>query len=406
MRILGLTNLLPSPWFPFRGVFNKQLFRALAKGDEVRLIVPVSWTDELRSRRKPVSDLPRSRRAEVEGIQAECPRYVFPPKVLRGSYGHCFQWSIQRAFGRAMEEFRPDVVLAAWAYPDGWAAVRLAHRYGIRAVVKLHGSDVLLQSKILACRSRITECLKHADGVIAVSRDLAARAIELGASSDRVKTVYDGVDRDIFHPGRRREARQLLGLAEEERIVLFVGNLVPVKGIDVLLEACKRLDDQRARFRCYLIGDGPLWAELQSRATRLGLDGLMRFIGPVKHTELANWYRAANVFVLPSRSEGVPCVLLEAAACQTPFVASRVGGIPEIAHWGASRLVPPDDAAALADAIAQSLAGIGPAEPAPTFARTFDDVAAEVRSILQAVTGRRAGVTCDPIRPNTMACGA
>lgn len=404
MRILGLSNLLPSPRFPLRGVFNKQLFCALAKDDQVRLIVPISWTDELRSRRRGKADSPGIRRDEIEGIRTEFPRYVFTPKLLRGTYGHCFKRSVSAAFSRAMEELRPEVVLAAWGYPDGWAAVKLAHRHGIPAVVKLHGSDVLVQSKIRACRSRLCECLKDADAVIAVSQDLADKAIELGASPDRVKTVYDGVNRDIFHPGDRLEARRSLGLAAEERILLFVGNLVHVKGIDVLLDACKRLSDGGEEFRCHLAGDGPLRAELQNRVDALGLERVVRFIGPVRHSDLANWYRAANVFVLPSRSEGVPCVLLEAAACQTPFVASRVGGIPEIAGWGASRLVQPEDPVALADAISQSLADKVPLQAVSAFTRSFDDVAAEVRSILRPLVGGPGEPTSASIRRNPVAC--
>ena len=394
MRILGLTNLYPSPWFPLRGVFNRQIFRALSRQDESRVIAPISWTDELKVRRsrKDIPHLPR--KATLDGILVEHPRYLFPPKVLRGFYGHCFLQSVKGAFGRVVEEFRPDVVLAAWAYPDGWAAVELAHRFGLPAVVKLHGSDVLMQSKIPACRYRIASCLRNADGVIAVSRDLETKAIALGADPSRVRTVYDGVDPTIFHPGDRGEARRRLGLPAGQRIILFVGNLVAVKGIDVLLDACKRLGDRGEQFHCYLVGQGVLRTELERRATELGLGSRVTFIGPVQHAELANWYRAANVFVLPSRSEGVPCVLLEAAACRTPFVASRVGGIPEVAQWGAARLTPSEDPVALAEAITATL---GQAEASAGFAaysRTFDDAAAEVRSVLRAAIRPQPKTDC------------
>lgn len=394
MRILGLTNLYPSPWFPLRGVFNCQIFCALSKQDEVRLIVPISWTDELKVRRNSKEKLHFCRHTTGDGIPTEHPRYLFPPKVLRGFYGHCFLGSVKGAFRRAVEEFRPEVVLAAWAYPDGWAAVELAHGFGLPAVVKLHGSDVLVQSKIPACRSRIAGCLRDADGVIAVSRDLESKAIALGADPSRVRTVYDGVDPAIFHPGDRGEARRRLGLPTDERIVLFIGNLVAVKGIDVLLEACKRLADRGEQFHCYLVGQGVLRAELERRAAELGLGNRVTFIGPVQHAELANWYRASNVFVLPSRSEGVPCVLLEAAACQTPFVASRVGGIPEVAQWGAARLTPPEDPIALAEAIAATLGQPNASAGFAAYSRTFDDAAAEVRSALRAAIRPQDSTDC------------
>jgi glycosyltransferase involved in cell wall biosynthesis len=394
MRILGLTNLYPSPWFPLRGVFNRQIFRALSKQDDVRLIVPISWTDELKVPQSSRRNSQLCRNTTLDGIPVEHPRYLFPPKILRGFYGHCFLNSVKGAFRRAVEAFRPDVVLAAWAYPDGWAAVELAHRFGLPAVVKLHGSDVLVQSKIPACRSRLASCLRNADGVIAVSRDLESKAIALGADPSRVRTVYDGVDPAIFRPGDRGEARSCLGLPADQRIVLFIGNLVAVKGVDLLLEACKRLVDRGEPFHCYLVGQGVLRAELEHRAAELGLGSRVTFIGPVQHAELANWYRASNVFVLPSRSEGVPCVLLEAAACQTPFVASRVGGIPEVAQWGAARLTPPEDPAALAEAIAVTLGQTEASAGFPAYSRTFDDAAAEVRSVLRAAIRSQDKTNC------------
>jgi glycosyltransferase involved in cell wall biosynthesis len=391
MKILGLTNLYPSPWFPLRGIFNKQMFSALAEQDEVRLIVPISWTDEGRVGRNRGPGLEPGRRSNLHGIEAEHPRYVFPPRVLRGRYGFFFQKSIQRVFRRVVKEFNPDVVLAAWAYPDGWAALRLGHASGLPVVVKLHGSDVLVQSKIPASRRRIIECVQQADGVVTVSRDLASKAIGLGADPKKVSTVYCGVDQKIFHPGDRAEARRRLDLPADDPILLFIGNLVAVKGIDVLLDACRQIADGQQRFTCHLIGQGPLRGMLQERIERLGLSGRVRLVGPIPHAQLAEWYRAATVFVLPSRSEGVPCVLLEAAACQTPFVASRVGGIPEMAGWGSSTLVPPDDAPALAEAIGRALAE--PVKgPIPRFTRTFDDTALEMRAVLrQAIEARSAG---------------
>src|SRR5207247_9071660 len=83
--------------------------------------------------------------------------------------------------------------------------------------------------------------------------------------------------------------------------------------------------------------------------------------GPLPHAELPDWYRAANLTVLPSRSEGMPNVLRESLACGTPFVASRVGGIVEIAEACSGHLVPPDDPGALAEAIGRTLAA--PAGP-------------------------------------------
>ncbi|HEV3119839.1 MAG TPA: polysaccharide deacetylase family protein, partial [Gemmataceae bacterium] len=112
------------------------------------------------------------------------------------------------------------------------------------------------------------------------------------------------------------------------------------------------LKERGERFQLYLIGEGPLRHALEMDCRNRELANEVRFAGPAAPEQLPDWYRAADVTVLPSRSEGVPNVLRESLACGTPFVASRVGSIPDLAQDPANRLVPPGDADALADAIA------------------------------------------------------
>jgi len=104
------------------------------------------------------------------------------------------------------------------------------------------------------------------------------------------------------------------------------------------------------------VGDGPLRRGLMAQTETHSLSTHITFVGPKLHDELGDWYRAADLTVLPSRSEGLPNVLRESLACGTPFVSTNVGGIPEIADPDCSLLVPPNDPQALADAIAQGLA--------------------------------------------------
>jgi glycosyltransferase involved in cell wall biosynthesis len=285
------------------------------------------------------------------------PRYVFPPKVLRGLYGQCFLCSVRRCFNETVRRFRPDVVLGSWAYPDGWAAVRLARRAGLPVAIKVHGSDVLTVGDHSARRRPTVEALTTADAVIAVSRHLGERAVAMGTDPSRVHVVYNGVDPGVFFPAPPELSRRHLGITSTDPLILFVGNLVPVKGLDVLIDALEQVACAALRFQCAIVGDGPLKGELQSRIEALGLGGRVRLVGPIPLEQLPHWYRSADLLVLPSRSEGVPNVLLEAAACGTPCIASRVGGIPEVVHSGA--LVPPDDPTALARQVREVLGANG-----------------------------------------------
>src|SRR5207253_519321 len=181
------------------------------------------------------------------------------------------------------------------------------------------------------------------------------RVIALGIAPEKVHVVPRGLDTGLFTPGDRGEARRRLGISAEQRAILWVGRMVAVKGLDVLLQACARLKERGERFQLYLVGDGPLRHALEVDCRRHELANEVRFVGQVVPEQLPDWYRAADVTVLPSRSEGVPNVLRESLACGTPFVASRLGSIPDLAQDSANRLVPPGDADALADAIADVL---------------------------------------------------
>jgi glycosyltransferase involved in cell wall biosynthesis len=401
MRVLTITNLYPNPYEPTRATFNRQQVRSLARRHAVRVISPIAWTEELAARRAGQPPLPRGRRVTCDGITVDHPLYLYTPKLLRGWYGQFYRRSVEPSFKRALEEFNPDVVFAPWAYPDGWAAVELARQAGLPAVIKVHGCDVLAEGRGLqpgsARHRRTADALRGADAVIAVSQDLASHVVDLGVDKSRVRVVYDGIDTDLFNPAPAAEARQRLGLgAGGEPVVLFVGNLVSVKNVEALIDACGLMAKASTPFRCFIIGKGALREDLEARAAALGLGERVKFMGSRPHEQLPDWYRAADVFVLPSWSEGVPCVLLESLACGTPFVASRVGGIPEIAGRGASRLVPPGDARQLAGAIteviSQSHAGRNGHRTAG-WDRGHDDAAAEIAGIFEeAMAVRRPRV--------------
>jgi glycosyltransferase involved in cell wall biosynthesis len=138
--------------------------------------------------------------------------------------------------------------------------------------------------------------------------------------------------------------------------VLFVGNLIVSKGAGDLVRACALLRDRGISFECRLVGQGSDATMIRRLIGVRGLDDRVTLVGVRPHAELVDWYRASDVVALPSHSEGIPNVLREAMACGRPFVATPVGGIPEIADPSFSRLAPAGDVVELANALATMLA--------------------------------------------------
>src|SRR5262249_30845781 len=128
------------------------------------------------------------------------------------------------------------------------------------------------------------------DALITVNQDLRTKIVELGIASGKIHVVPRGVDGELFSPADRKEARRRLGLLLDGRMLLWVGRMVTVKGLDVLLQACAKLRADRLAFRLHLVGDGPLRQQLEADCQSKGLAEVVSFVGPVDHCQLPDWY--------------------------------------------------------------------------------------------------------------------
>lgn len=186
---------------------------------------------------------------------------------------------------------------------------------------------------------------RTADCVIAVSKQIRARAIACGAHPDSVCVIPNGINMsEISMNGN--------GVAERysEHEILFVGRLALEKAPDVLLRALALLPD--IQFRLRIAGDGPMRKYLESLAAELQIAKRCKFLGNVIRKELASYYLSSDVVVLPSLTDAQPVVSLEAQLCGCPIVASDVGGIPDVVEDGKNGLlVPPGNVVALSEAI-------------------------------------------------------
>ena len=233
------------------------------------------------------------------------------------------------------------------AFYGAWAA----RRARVPHVITMHGG------RYYAGRLRRRFALRAAaglsGGVVAVSQVLAGQLCrDLWIPSTRITTIPNGVR---FDPLAESTIRSELALSPEDHLVVTVGNLYPVKGHRVLLDAVALLSSQHPNLHVAIAGRGDLAPALAEQARELGLAGRLHLLG--LRTDVANVLAAADVFVLPSLSEGLPLALLEAMCAARPIVASAVGEVPvALAAGAAGLLVEPGNATALAAALHRVLA--------------------------------------------------
>lgn len=256
-----------------------------------------------------------------------------------------------------IRRFAPVLVHAHFG-TDGVLALPLAQALGLPLVTTLHGYDVgrsrlnlLASGRLSWMRYAITarQLMRQGDLFLPVSDALRDRAIERGFPRARTITHYLGIDTRRFSP---------TGATPEPGLILHIGRLVEKKGTALLIDAVRQLPPPA---RLVVIGDGPERASLEQRAA--GLADRIDFLGSLPHDQAMQWVRRAWVLAVPSVTardgdcEGLPTVLLEAAACGVPAVGSHHSGIPEALADGESGfLVPERDVGALSERLAEIVA--------------------------------------------------
>jgi teichuronic acid biosynthesis glycosyltransferase TuaC len=397
MNVLVYTSLWPNAERPNFAVFVKHRVAALARteGVRIRVVAPVPYFPRqfpipfapahwLRAARLPDQE-------RIEGLETYHPRHLVTPKLGMSFYAKWMAGGTEELV-RGLHATQPiDVIDAHYVYPDGAAAVRLGARLGIPVVISARGTDVNVFSRMPLIRSQIRRALEAAAGVVAVSDALKQRMVELGIEAGRIAVIRNGIDRALFFRRDRRAARLRLGLDPETRLLVTVGALAPVKGIDRLIDALGLIGDERLKL--VVIGEGPERARLQQRIDTRGLGSRVTLAGARPQMELPDWYSAADLFCLASHREGCPNVVIEAIACGIPVVAPDVGGVGElVSDQTCGRLVPAPTAEAFAETIRSALEQNWNAEAiaAHGAARSWDDVGEEVTRYLRALLNRRA----------------
>ena len=220
-----------------------------------------------------------------------------------------------------------------------------------------------------------------------------------------VHTIRQGINTKVFHSKERETSRSCViskfaQLKTLDPLLLWVGRMVDLKRLDVLIEAVALMRQKGHSATLAMVGDGPERATIERLVAERKLTDHVVFVGATSPESLGVWYRAADVTVLASESEGLPNVLRESLACGTPFVSTDVGSITEIADDRYSELVPVHDHVALAGGIIKVIEGEHRQHAAQYVPRSWSEMAEDLIALFQSChkTGDQNGqvseVTC------------
>jgi teichuronic acid biosynthesis glycosyltransferase TuaC len=382
-HIVVVTPNFPIPEEPYRGRPVYETVRSLASMASVKVICPVAkypapaWLHPRSYRYYPAPQSDFS----LPGVEVRYFEYPVFPYLSRPLNGTLCRQKLMPL----LKNEQPQLVLAYWLYPVGYAAVAAAEQLGVPAVVVGRGSDVCCVDGIVL-RELTRRTLSQASYVITVSEELRRRAIQLGARPSQSKAVPNGCDLSVFYPTAKAHSRAHFGLPESAELILFVGRLVPSKGVRELLAAFEGLAAKRKSLYLVLAGEGNLESEIVAFLQRTGLRDRLRVVGPCPPVQIAQWINAADLVCLPSYSEGCPNTIIEALACGRPVVSTAVGGVAELVNSQNGILVDPGDAQALTRALDAALGRSWETEAIGNSSRrTWSDAAQETLSICEDV---------------------
>lgn len=333
IKTLLFSSLYPSSVRPGHGVFVETRLRELLGSGEVetRVVAPVPWFFSTDSRYGEYALMARTPRRETyQGVDVSHPRYLLPPKVgmtVAPLSMALSAWGVIRTLQR--EGFDFDLIDAHYYYPDGVAAALLAKWLSKPYVVTARGTDLNLIPQHFLPRKMIQWAANGAYASIGVCAALMDVLRGWGMAPERLLVMRNGVDLKRFSPQPQEQMRRELGL-EGSPVLLSVGHLIERKGHHVAIGALAELLPEFPAARLVLVGDGPERARLQALAHQLGVQNRVLFAGARPNQELLRWYSAADTMILASSREGWANVLLEAMACGTPVVATRIWGTPEV----------------------------------------------------------------------------
>ena len=354
MKVCILTTSFPAYEGHFQSPFILKLAEGLARnGVEVDVVGP--FYKECKSKEE-----------QINNVNVHRFQYLYPASMQGLHIGGGLPHNLKKSWFSRLElvpylffyliksiEYgrKADVIHAQWIL-SGLIGVLVKKIYRKPLVLSTRGVAVSLASKSRLMRPIFGFVLRNCDFVTPNNLHHVDSLLELGVPKEKIIPVPNGVDIELYKPGNKLELRKRLGVAADKKVVLFVGWFIERKGVDYLVKSFPAVLDLHKDALLYLIGGGSLKKELRNMANRMSIGEKVIILDHVSPEKVALWMAAADVFVLPSLSEGRPNVVYEAMLSGTPIVATDVGGSNELIKDGETGfLIKPKDSGVISDKI-------------------------------------------------------
>ncbi len=334
-RLVVFCSLYPSQVRPNAGVFIRERMSRVAEHCPLVVVSPVPWfpLQGLVRLFKPDYRPQPPRYERQNGIHVYFPRFLAIPGLFRRVDGFFMAAGSLPLLFKLKKDFAFNLIDAHFAYPDGYAATLLGSWFRVPVTITMRGTEVPV-SKIPGRRERLMKALQRAARVFSVSESLKRHAVALGAETEKIAVIGNGVDTTKFFAIDKSEARRQLGLDEDAQVVISVGGLVDRKGFHRVIEILPCLLTRHPRLVYLMVGgaspEGNNRAKLEQQVESLGLTRQVRFLGAMASKDLHVPLSASDVFVLATANEGWANVFLEAMACGLPVITTDVGGNREV----------------------------------------------------------------------------
>jgi len=364
MNLLAITSAFPY-LSSYRGQFIKEQLKYLGRNFErVDVVNPINYFPKFLLASEHFSRFTGHKEYPLDysfgNIRVFFPRAT--PMIGNGFISlrlrcHFFQNALERALKRTDSKY--DLIHSHFILPSAISGGRIKESMKIPLVVTAHGGDIYSSPfHNRSIFSRTNDALSICDAIITTSETNKRIMIEtFSVPEKKISIIPNGYDPEIFKPTDIIKARSTLGLPIDSYISISIGSLIDVKGHGYLIRAAKRVIDEGINGLFIIIGAGSNKERLINESKSLGISEKIRIIDGVPHDRLCDWINAADLFVLPSLSEGSPTVVAEALGCGKPVVATNVGNIPFIISGNSNGIiVDPGDENSLKEGILYAIA--------------------------------------------------